>query len=543
MTNEQVFRRVEEIRRRVESAPLPESVPALVEQAAARHADRRVCLFFEDDVELTYAQLDERANRLADALMRRGARKGTHVGVMLPNVAEFPTTWIALAKLGAVMVPINTGYTGRELSYVLNDSDAEFLVIDESGLPALEAMPDRPAVLVDDNVIVRRSGAGRSSRPTWQELCESGSPHFTPPQPVRGTDLLNIQYTSGTTGFPKGCMLSHRYWLILGQSVSMTDEPPARRILVAQPFYYMDPQWLLLVAVFAGGTIYVARRASASRFMDWVRTYRIEYCIFPEVVTKQPPTPADAENDLRRVNIFGFNRAAHVDAEKRFGMIAREAFGMTEIGPGLFMPTEATHMVGSGSCGLPGPYRRCKVADEHGNEVPRGEIGELWVSGDSILWGYYKKAAANAASFRDEWFRTGDLFRQDADGYFYIVGRVKDMIRRSGENISAREVEAVLRGMPEVAEAATVPVPDEYRKEEVKAYLLLQPGLTKDDLPPERVIQHCLEHLAKFKVPRYIEYVDEFPKTPSQKIAKPQLVAMKRDLREGSYDRVDGVWR
>jgi len=149
MTDDEVFARVDETRRRVEARPLPESVGALIERAAAQHGDRRVCLFFEDGVELTYARLDERSNRLADALMRLGARKGTHVGVMLPNVAEFPITWIAIAKLGAVMVPINIGYTGRELSYVVNDSDAQFLVIDESCVPALDAMPDRPAILSD----------------------------------------------------------------------------------------------------------------------------------------------------------------------------------------------------------------------------------------------------------------------------------------------------------------------------------------------------------------------------------------------------------
>ena len=542
MNDEEIFARVEEMCRRVEARPLPESVGVLVERAAAKYGDRRVCLFFEDEADLSYKELNEQSSRLVESLMRLGARKGTHIGVMLPNVVEFPITWIAIAKLGAVMVPINTGYTSRELSYIINDADVELLVIDESCLPALETMPDRPARLAEENIIVRGS-ARDGSRQNWKQLCERGRPDFRPPQPVTGADLLNIQYTSGTTGFPKGCMLSHRYWLILGQTISMTDDPPTRNVLIAQPFYYMDPQWLLLMAIFAGGTVYVARRASASRFMDWVRSYSIEYCIFPEVIVKQPPAPTDADNRLRRVNIFGWRPETHVAAEKRFNMVAREAFGMTEIGPGLFMPAEATHMVGSGSCGLPGPYRRCKITDEDGKEVPRGTVGELCVTGDSILWGYYKKPAANAVSFRGEWFRTGDLFRQDNRGYYYIVGRVKDMIRRSGENISAREVEAVLRGIPEVADAAVVPVPDEYRKEEVKAYLVLQSGVTREQLPPDRVIEVCLQHLARFKVPRYIEYIAELPKTPSQKIAKPQLIAMRRDLREGSYDRIDGVWR
>jgi crotonobetaine/carnitine-CoA ligase len=215
---------------------------------------------------------------------------------------------------------------------------------------------------------------------------------------------------------------------------------------------------------------------------------------------------------------------------------------MTEIGSGLFMPIEATDMVGSGSCGKPSPFREARIVGDDGKPVRPGEIGELQLEGPGMLQGYYKNREATRAAFQDGWFRTGDLFRQDEQGYFYIVGRTKDMIRRAGENIAAREVEAVLRGIPEIIEAAAVPVPDPTRGEEVKAYIVLDPSLAQKDLPPERVIAHCEANLARFKVPRFIAYSASLPKTPSGKIAKKMLLENAGDLRKGSFDRIEGKW-
>ena len=296
------------------------------------------------------------------------------------------------------------------------------------------------------------------------------------------------------------------------------------------------------MAFYQRATLFVARRQSASQFMSWVRQQRINFCLLPEIVFKQPPSPHDRDNEIVRVNVYGLHKENHAALEERFDFIAREAFGMTEIGSGLFMPIEATDMVGSGSCGMPSPFREARIADPQGNSVPTGEVGELLVRGPGILQGYYNKPEATAAAFHGDWFRTGDLFRQDARGYFYIVGRVKEMIRRAGENISAREVEAVLRGLPDIIEAAAVPVPDETRGEEVKACVVLQPGLTRETLPPARIIAHCEANLARFKVPRYIEYRNDLPKTASEKIAK-HLLQGEADPRAGCFDRVEGRWR
>ena len=529
------------LRARIEATPFAPNLGTFIDEAAARNGDQTLWTFFDDDRTATYGEAKAAIDRMAEALDHAGVRQGDHVGVMLPNVPEFPTTWLALARLGAVMVPINIGYTARELHYVLTDSEARFLVIDQSCIATLDAMTAETPVLDADHVLVL-GGDGSRGRPVAALLADAPPRTLPWPQP-KLDDLMNIQYTSGTTGFPKGCMLTHRYWLTLGKVAAMRGEDECRRILVAQPYYYMDPQWLLLMAMYSDGQVFVARRASSSRFMNWVRAYDIEYCLFPGVVDKEPPSPLDRQNKLKRVSVFGLAKQAHEALEQRFGMIARESFGMTEVGSALFMPREATHMVGSGACGVPSPYREAKICDEAGNEVPVGEIGELCIRGPGILLGYYRKPEANANSFREGWFRTGDLFRKDAEGFHYIVGRVKDMIRRSGENIAAREVEAVIREIDEIAEAAAVGVPDSRRGQEVKAYIVLKPGVDRAQVPPERFFAHCDERLAKFKVPRYLEYRESLPKTPSEKIAKQRLVDEKPDLRADSYDRVDAIWR
>ena len=231
------------------------------------------------------------------------------------------------------------------------------------------------------------------------------------------------------------------------------------------------------------------------------------------------------------------------EAEERFGVIARDSFGMTEIGAGMMVPVSATHKLDKRTCGVAAPFRETRVIGEDGRECGPGQAGELQIRGRSILQGYYKRPDANAESFDGEWFRTGDLFIRDEDGYLSIVGRIKDMVRRSSENISAREVEAVLEELPDVEEAAVVPVPDPLRKEEVKAYLKLKPGVSPDSFSLDALFEHSKRKLAAFKVPRYVAFIDDYPRTPSHKIAKHKLVAASDDLRKGSFDRVDELWR
>lgn len=212
---------------------------------------------------------------------------------------------------------------------------------------------------------------------------------------------------------------------------------------------------------------------------------------------------------------------------------------MTELGSVMFMPMEAIDMVGSGSCGIPSPFRECRIVDAEGKILEAGELGELQVRGSGTMLGYHNKPEANAAVFDGEWFRTGDLFRRDERGYYYLVGRLKDMIRRSGENVSALEVERVLKGMAEVLEAAVIGVPDETRGEEILAIVVLAESAS---IEPSRLFSYCAESLARFKIPRFLRVEHSLPKTPSGKIAKAGLRERWKSSRAGCFDRLLNAW-
>jgi len=525
------FDRVE----RIESEPLPTNIGALLDAAADAVPDEVALHFIADDQTFTYRILREMVNKAAGGLTTLGIGRGTHVALMMPNIPPWPITWLALARLGAVCVPINVRYTTRELQFTLDDAEVDHLIIDQHHLPVATALTGTRLKTV---LVVGDANAPQRS---WNEVVANGDERCMPEHTPVLDDLMNIQYTSGTTGLPKGCLLTQRYWLTCAKVHAEVDGMEHRNILATNPFFYMTPQWLTLMTLFRRGTLFVATHRSGSSTMQWIRKYRIHFCLFGKIVFDQPPAPNDAENEINKVAIYNYPKQDHAALERRFGFVAREAFGMTEIGAGLFMPPEASYMTGSGSAGLAAPFRECRIADMDGNTLPADEVGELLFRGPGLLQGYYRRPDANASGFHGDWFRTGDLARQDTDGFVYVVGRIKDMVRRAGESVAAREVEAVLTALPQIEDAAVVPVPDALRGEEVKAYIRLRKDLKPDDLPLSVVIDHCSRNLAVFKVPRYLEYrTVDFPRTPSGKIRKSELIAEKPDLRAGSWDRVEG---
>ncbi|SAK58228.1 class I adenylate-forming enzyme family protein [Caballeronia ptereochthonis] len=230
-------------RKRQEQLALPESLGEFVREQAALYGDRIAAVWFERGISMTYGQIDSVASRLADSLVRRGIRKGCHVALMLKNAPEFPVTWIALGRIGAVMVPVNTAYTNDEMRFVLEDSDAQYLVIDAEYLPRLSDAPALPRLIAWERVI----DVGESGHPVrWQALVDTGDAAFVPVSPVTRNDLLSLQYTSGTTGFPKGCMLSHDYWMIHCHGAARHRRGPEggiENVLIWAPFFYMDPMW------------------------------------------------------------------------------------------------------------------------------------------------------------------------------------------------------------------------------------------------------------------------------------------------------------
>ena len=538
MSHAETLAHVEKAAALIDGLEMNANFADLLRQKAKVNGDAPAVHFFQSDGKLSYAAIDEKTDRLADALMQMGVRKGTHVALVTPNSSGFVLSWFAIAKIGAVMVPVNPTYTVREMTYVLSDSDASYVIYDPVFGAVVEAVQDDSVNIVEERMIVLgESHCDKAPGTPFAEVLARGKAPFTPPIAVMISDLLSIQYTSGTTGMPKGCMQSQDYWLRLSLVAANFQLLELKNVLVTFPMFYMDPQLQVLMALRADGTAFIAAQHSLSQFRDWIRDFNIHVAtITPPVFRALPEEPSDGDNELRYISAFYHKEDTHAALEKRFNCVGRDAFGMTEVGVALYTPIAATHKVGAGTVGLPAPYREIMIADENGSEVPRGTPGELCITGEGLFWGYYKKPEANKDSFRGKWFRSGDVAVMDEEGYVSIVGRLKEMIKRSGENIAAIEVQEVLAEHEAIVEAAVVGVPDPMRNEEVKAYIMLAEGATPEQVTPQDIEAHCLERLSKFKVPRFITYVEDFPRTPSNKIAKNKLTAGVKDLRADAVD-------
>jgi crotonobetaine/carnitine-CoA ligase len=341
-------------------------------------------------------------------------------------------------------------------------------------------------------------------------------------------------------------MLPHSYWLQVGQiAADYFDLKPGEVNLTAQPFYYMDPQWNTIACLIGGAALVILPRFSPSHFWQAVVQHNVSvlYLIgtMPFFLLKQPENPAlERGHRLRVILCSGIHPNFHAEFERRWGVPWREAYGMTETGVDLLVPLHDADSVGSGAMGKPVASKQVRIVDPQGNPVADGQAGELLVRGEPIMLGYWNNPQASAETIRDGWLHTGDLVTKDERGYYHWQARLKDTIRRAGENISAAEVESVLLEHPSVQAAAVVPVPDELRGQEVKAYIVLQPGQPRD---PEALLAFARQQLAYFKIPRYIEFLEHLPRTASERVEKHRLLQARPDLRQGSYDANEKIWR
>ena len=507
------------------------AVPTLTGLLAHRAEDapNREFLRF-GDWSWTFGEIDAWTSRLAHRLIEAdGIEPGDRVAIMLPNVVHWPVAWLASLKAGAIVVPINSSYRRADLAFVLRDSGARLVVTDGEHAPLVAEVRSQDAGLAGVRIL---------------DVADDGHESFpdtVPPRAVDGTTLANLQYTSGTTGFPKACMLTHDYWTRLGWiCAGVTGLGRDDVLLTAQPFSYMDPQWNTALALTIGAPLVVLPRFSASTFMADVRRHRATFFYvlgsMPTLISKQPASPEDRDNDLRMVFCSAIPVGLHAQLEERWGAPWREVYGMTESGIDLYTPFDDDTVVGTGTLGQPVATKRARVVRPDGADVPDGEPGELIIAGAPMMSGYWNRPEATAEVLRDGWLHTGDLVVRHPDGGIRIVGRIKDMVRRGGENVASVEVEAALERDDRVLGAAVVAEPDEVLGEAVKAFIQLRPGVPGDDATAASIVARAGSQLARFKVPRYVEFVDDFPRTPSERVSKPALKARAAEQPGITYD-------
>lgn len=507
---------------------------------------------------LTYKQLDAAVDRFAAALHGLGVRKGDRVALMLPNSPQFVISFFAAARIGAIIVNINPTYTARELHEQLADSGAETIVLLNLFVPRITEARSGTSLR---NVIVTTIAdvlpapvafvVNRSQRkePTWVEpTADPSSLRFDallkqpgrPPAVERHTDeVVLFQYTGGTTGTPKAAMLTHRNLLTNALQVASwytSSRPGEEKFLASVPYFHVYGMTVaMVVPVLLGAELLIV---PDPRQLDHTMAV-----IEREQVTVFPGVPALYIGILNHKNVDNYNlhsvRACisgsaplPMEIQERFDAVTGgrivEGYGLTEAAP----VTHCNPLHGvrkSGSIGVPLPSVEARLLDlETGADLPIGgeQPGELLVRSPQVMQGYWNRPDDTAATLSaDGWLRTGDICRTDADGYFFVVDRKKDMIIASGFKIMPREVEEVLYSHPGIREAAVIGVSDPYRGETVKAFVVPKAG---QQLDAEEIIAFCRTQLAPYKVPRLVEFRDELPKSAVGKVLRRLLADEER---------------
>jgi crotonobetaine/carnitine-CoA ligase len=466
-------------------------------------------------------------------------REGSAVGLFLGNRPEFVYAWFALAKLAAVAVPVNAAFAPPELRYLLQHARTTTLITEPSFYErSVARVRDE---LSDVSTIVMVGGEGGvpfgellqqpSAQPPRREIDEAGA-------------TFTILYTSGTTGYPRGCMLPQRYFPINGAAIYHGMAlGEGDRILMPLPLFHVNAE-ITIVGTMVNRAAYILRpRFSASGF--WREARRFRATAFNHVGTmitllaKQPPSPDDRAHDVRVSCGGGAPRDLLDEFERRFGVRLVELYATTEScmdTMGAFQSTGPPQPPGSAGGSV--WFKEVQIQDPEGQPLAAGEIGEICTRPKlpgTVMLGYLDDPDATRRAFRGGWFHSGDLGRLDEDGFLYFVDRGAHMIRRSGEQVSSLEVERVLKAHPSVLEAAVVPVGDEIRGEEVKACVVLRPTAPAD-FDPRSLFGFCAGQLAEFKIPRYVKLYEALPMTETQRIKKYELKAEERPL-ENAVDR------
>jgi len=465
---------------------------------------------------LTYAQLRDRAARLAVGLRAAGIGKGDRVAYLGPNHPVYLDTLFACGQLGAVFVPVNFRLAAAEVGYVLADSGATVLIHTAEYARTVADLPaGRPSRVVevgrDDTVPLSEAEA---------DTAEAGTP-------VGQDDPCLIMYTSGSTGRPKGAVLTHGNltWNCVNVLVE-TDLCGDERTLVTAPLFHVAALTMTcLPTLLKGGTVLLRAGFDAGAVLDTIERERVTLMFgVPAMFNAMSGHPNWTGTDLsslRRLLCGGSSVPA--ETIRRYldrGVVFVQGYGLTETAPGTLNLSAAHVAEKAGSTGVPSFFTDVRIVDPDGEPVPVGERGEVVISGPNVMPGYWQRPDATADVLRDGWFHSGDIAIRDKDGYYYIVDRLKDMIISGGENIYPAEVENELYGFPGVAACAVIGVPDPKWGEVGKAIVVPEPGV---ELDGAELLGHLGQRLARYKVPKSVLFVDSLPTTGSGKVRKNEL--------------------
>ena len=488
---------------------------------------------FQDGEVWSYEQLRQKVRQLAGGFHEQGVGRGDHVAVWMFDSKEAILTFFAINYLGAVFVPMNTAYKGQVLSHVLNVSDAKVLVAHGQ---LLERLGEVDVAQIEKAISLGDGGLPPAIAGVDFSTVESTSAE--PPEldrPIEPWDVQSIIFTSGTTGPSKGVLSSYLHIFTNAGPETWHFVTGEDRFLINMPIFHIGGMGVIFVMLCRGGSIAVMDGFDTEKFWPFVRQSKTTAFFLLGVMTtfllKQEPSDDDKNHDVRLAFMVPLTETC-TEFYARFGIDVYTIFNMTEISSPIVSEPNPTKR---GTCGKKRDGVDVRLVDENDCEVAPGEIGEMIVRTDrpwGMNSGYYKNPEATAEAWRNGWFHTGDCFRQDSEGYFYFVDRMKDAMRRRGENISSFEVEAEVVAYPEVREAAAYAVPSDLGEDDVMISVAPVAGKTID---PKVLIEFLGERMPYFMVPRYIRVLDELPKTPSSKVMK--HVLRTEGVTTDSWDR------
>jgi crotonobetaine/carnitine-CoA ligase len=511
------------------------ALPTVLRHQAATRGDQVWLDAPEEGATWTYAEMLASAERVGRTMLANGAQQGDRVILVAANSSRFVRTWVGSAVGGLVEVPINTAYEHDFLAHQVRTVEARLAVIDdvfaERFVDVREAAQDITKFWVidtgqQDKAIEVLREAGWEAAP-WDDL-ESDTPGELPE--VHPQDLASVLFTSGTTGPSKGVAMPHaQMYFFADECVSLVRLTSEDAWMAVTPLFHGNAQFMAAYPTMVAGARFVVRsRFSASRWVDQLRESRVSVTNFIGVmmdfIWKQDRRADDADNPLRVV--FAAPTAASLvqPMKERYGIEAFvEVFGLTETSAPIISPYGEDRPAGAAGLAADERFDVALLDPETDEEVGVGEIGELVIRPKVPFicsMGYYNMADKTVEAWRNLWFHTGDALRRDEDGWFYFVDRFKDALRRRGENISSYEIETSILSHPAVVETAVIAVPasTEAGEDEVMAYVI-----TQSDITAEQLWEHCDGRIPSFAVPRYLRFVDELPKTPSQRVQKAKL--------------------